>query len=74
MAWRDWLRTRRENWALLRAATAEVGAEVERWPYDALARGAEEQPLVVRTVAEHAASFQVDPVGTAPDGARSTSA
>lgn len=63
-----WLGRCGHNWALLRAATNEVGAEVEGWPYAALRRRAEEQPPIARVVDGCPAAFQVDCIGTAPDG------
>ena len=62
--WSRWQR----HWAQLRAATNEVGAEVEQWPYDALARPAELQQEISRTVCGRVARFQVDCVATTPEG------
>jgi hypothetical protein len=62
------LRNYRSNWALLRAETDRVGAEVERWSYEALDRAAEEQPPIERIVGGVPARFQVDCYDTLPNG------
>jgi hypothetical protein len=58
----------RSNWALLRAETERVGAEVEQWSYNALNRAAEEQPLIERIIGGMPVHFQIDCYNTLPDG------
>ncbi len=58
-----WLPPYRRNWALLRVATDEVGAMVEGWPYAALDRAAEHQPVIERLVAGRRAHFTVECIG-----------
>jgi hypothetical protein len=68
VSWWRWWRAWRRNWNELRAVTDRVGAEVASWPYDALDRPAEQQPVLTRTVGTTTVHFAVDCVGTGPDG------
>ena len=68
MIWDRWLRPYRSNWALLRAATDDVGAEVERWAYAELDRDAEEQAPIERRVAGRPVVFTIERIGRRRDG------
>ncbi|GAB4156840.1 MAG: hypothetical protein Fur0046_36790 [Cyanobacteria bacterium J069] len=50
----------RPNWALLRAETDRIGAEVEQWPYEQLDRDAEDQPCIECQLGTVRVEFQID--------------
>jgi hypothetical protein len=56
------------NWALLRAETDRIGAEIEQWSYEALDRAAEEQLPIEKNVGEWVVHFQVDCYDKLPNG------
>src|SRR5262245_28627513 len=56
------------NWRLLRQAVNEVGAECEKWSYDALDRPAEWQPSLVRIIGGREITFTIDCWNKRPNG------
>jgi hypothetical protein len=63
-----WLARYQDNWRTLRQAVHAVGAELEQWPYDALDRNAEDQPVIRRQHGEAELQFWIDRWQKAPNG------